>query len=657
MQGNKLLIGLVTALIAFMLLPNPAGAQAVSSTIEKVNGIEYYMHTVEKGQTLYSISKLYQCDINEITAANPGADQGLREGSSIKIPVLKSKLSKTPETKTEYILHEVKRKETLYSIAKQYNIDINELVAANPGSDNGVKNGQQLRIPQKQKSNTQTTPTTAFDTTKPTDTNNYLLHEVERKETLYSIAKHYNVDINQLIAANPGSENGISKGQSLRIPQKQQPTQVTVDQSRTHTVAVGETLYSIANKYGVTIESIQQANGGLSQGLRAGQELHIPGGNPMPAVDKGGTFPDHLSSNQPVSIHGDFIKDIYNIGLLLPFYTNYTDTMESRDNLLQEVALQLYRGALMASDTLAAQGLRANVYALNVIDDSQTLKSAITQPSMQNMDVIIGPTFRDAMDDLAQWNQNKAHIVCPVQLPNKVLLNSPNMTKSVASTTTQWIAIARYIYKKSPNANIVIIDSKNIDDRRSIDAFKEEWKKLSGTELTNIVLVNDASNYTVQDKLQIGKENIVVAPTADKKVVSTLFRVLGDGNIIVYGNENWDNLSVISAANRNKYKVHYPQTTFVDYQSPMVQRWIETYRKRYKSEPNPYAFIGFDLMMYYGSGLQQFGRDFPNHFGEIKVKNLYANGYDYIKTSNESGFENQYVIIVGTEDYTLIREN
>lgn len=592
---RSLISHLAFAFIAIFLITScNSKAQTVSSKVQDVNGVSYYIHTVEKGQTLYALSKLYQCDVNDITAANPGTDQGIREGAEIKIPVSKSNV-KPPKHSTqvvsnaESITHEVQRKETLYSIAKQYNIDINDLIAANPGSDAGVKKGQVLKIPLKKKA----------EEVKPTP-----------------------------IAA------------------------------RKHTVSPGETLYGIARQYSVTVESIQQANGGLALGLKAGQELLIPGVDPSITVEKGGTFTGKGGAAEAIAIKGDVFKNSYSIGLMLPFYINYLDTMESREKMLREVALQMYRGAMMASDTLESIGLKANVYTYDVLDGKSSITTALEKPEMKEMDVLIGPTFRDALTDAAVWgSKSGVHVVCPVQQPNKILLSSSNMSKSVASTPTQWITIAKHIYQKYPKENIIIIDSKNIDDRRSVDAFREEWKKLSGDSLKNIIVVTDASNFNVQDKYQSTKKNIIIAPTSDKKVIGTLFRVLGEGEIIVYGNENWDNMEAISIANRNKYNVHYPQTTYIDYSDAKVQKWVESYRKKFKSEPNEYAFLGFDLLMYYGNGLKQFGRAFPNHLSDIKVKNLYAHDFDYIKTGNESGFENQHVTIVGTKDYLLVKEN
>lgn len=574
-----------TLLIGFFSLVSCTSVAQVSSQIEEINGVAYYLHDVAKGQTLYSLSKLYQCDINAITAANPGTDAGINVGSIIKIPASQAKVK-----------------------------------------------GQSLSVNEGRK---------------------FLMHEVKKKETLYSISNQYNIDINDLIAANPGSDNGVKKGQSLRIPIKvEKPKEIPTDKAA-HTVKSGETLYGIAKQYNIKAEDIQNANGGLRSGLLAGEVILIP-------VNIGPDLSDDISlANQlkPITIKGELFEEKYDIALMMPFYVHYLDTMEARENRMRDVALQIYRGAMMAADSLEAAGLVATLHVYDVLDSKSMISEVLEEKEMLDMDLIIGPLFRETLTDVAVWGAGSGvHVVSPVQQPNKMLLCSPNMSKTVPAIATQWISVARHIYKKYPKENIVIIDSKNIDDRRSVDAFREEWKKLSGDSLKNLIVVADAASFVVKDKYSAGKKNIVVCPTSDKKVIGTLFRVLGEGDIEVYGNENWDDLDVISVTNRNKYHVHFPQTTFINYDDPSVQRWVEAYRKTYKSEPGKYAFVGYDVMKFYGEGLIQFGRDFPNHLNEIKAR-VYASGFDFFKTSNESGFENQYVMIIGTNDFQLVREN
>ncbi|MEQ1733711.1 MAG: LysM peptidoglycan-binding domain-containing protein [Bacteroidia bacterium] len=141
-------------------------AQTKTTTIQTVEGKKYYMHTVEKGQTLYGISKLYEVDKNDIVLENPTIIDGLKLGTVLKIPYVKSTTNKETDQKVETVvntnkptrytspnatingtMHTVEKQQTLYSIAKLYNTTVDDVLKLNPTlKDNGIKEGDQLVV-------------------------------------------------------------------------------------------------------------------------------------------------------------------------------------------------------------------------------------------------------------------------------------------------------------------------------------------------------------------------------------------------------------------------------------------------------------------------------------------------------------------------------
>ncbi len=572
-------LALLTYTCMVMLMCACASHAQISSRTEKINGVEYVLHTVSKGQTLYAISKLYQCDINVISAANPGADQGVKEGQIVRIP---------------------------------------------KGSALAIQSGRRT-------------------------------HEVKKKETLFGIAQMYEVDVNDLIAANPGSDQGVKKGQVLIIPSPKPKVEAAVLNRDyfLHKVQPGETVYSITKKYNIPQEALYQLNDGLKDGLKAEMELKIPGAQPNGTPS--GVLPP--PGDGKVEIKGPVHEKEYDLALMLPFYATYKDTMESRDRKLREVSVQMMRGAMMAADTLEKYGLKANIHIYDVLDNKKMIAPLIAKSEMDEMDVVIGPAFKEPIKELTQWaKQRDVHVVVPVQQPATILLQSPNMSKAVAGSTSQWITVARHIYAKHKGANVVMINSKNLDDMKSVNAFKDEWKVLTGDSIMSECVVADVATFSVKEKIKSGKKNIVVVPTNDKKVINAVFRTLGEGDIIVFGNESWEDMESISVSNRNKYHLHYPLTTYYDLKDPQVNKWLDQYRRRYRSEPGKFAALGYDLVLFYGMGLRQYGHDFPNHMSEIKAKTI-GDQFDFYKTGLESGFENQYVHIIGTSEYEETQVN
>lgn len=117
-----------------------------SSRIEVIGGKKFYMHKVEKGETLYSIGKTYDVTGNEIVVENPEVIDGLKPGQTIRVPV-KEEVKKDPFF-FKGPFHVVKKGDTVYSLTKLYNTTLEELVKLNPElKDNALKLGQILKLP------------------------------------------------------------------------------------------------------------------------------------------------------------------------------------------------------------------------------------------------------------------------------------------------------------------------------------------------------------------------------------------------------------------------------------------------------------------------------------------------------------------------------
>ena len=99
---------------------------SISNEVIEEKGMKFYVHTVERGQTIYSIAKTYKVSIDDIYAYNEWAKEKIKPDDKLKIPISKSEIA---EYRVSYdtIYHIVKPKETLYSISNQYNVDIEDL--------------------------------------------------------------------------------------------------------------------------------------------------------------------------------------------------------------------------------------------------------------------------------------------------------------------------------------------------------------------------------------------------------------------------------------------------------------------------------------------------------------------------------------------------
>ena len=226
-------------------------------------------HKVEKGETITQIALKYKTTPTAIYKINPDSQSGIQENQILSIPdgILQQKNN---------LVHIVGPKETLYGLATKYNVKIEALRNANEESlINGLKIGQELLIPKfseqdKSAINPQISNT---DNSKST-------HKVLPKESFFSIARLYNVSVQDLDNANSDIfKIGLQVGQNLVIPNKRKTldgrARIINSETIFHDVQPKETKYAIAKKYGITIEQLESQNPEIVNGLIQGNKLAI----------------------------------------------------------------------------------------------------------------------------------------------------------------------------------------------------------------------------------------------------------------------------------------------------------------------------------------------------------------------------------------------
>ena len=111
---------------------------------------KYKSHKVERGETIESIAKQYDVNADDIIRLNPEARRGIRKNNVLVIPSKSLKTSK--DTVLTFINHKVRRKETLYSISKKYDVTIDDIKKFNEKvAKEGLKKGDHIAIPQYKK--------------------------------------------------------------------------------------------------------------------------------------------------------------------------------------------------------------------------------------------------------------------------------------------------------------------------------------------------------------------------------------------------------------------------------------------------------------------------------------------------------------------------
>ena len=203
-------------------------------------------YKVKSGDTLYSIAKKYNISVNELKELNNLKNNNITVGQVLKI---KSNIPSEEVTEKNYYI--VKSGDTLYSIAKKYNTTVDEIKKLNNLKSDNLSIGMELKIKEE-----------------PSSTN-YIDYVVKSGDNLYSIAKKYNTTVDEIKKLNGLTSNLLNIGMTLKIP-------IQIGNYINYTVKSGDNLYSIAKKYNTTVDEIKKLNGLTSNLLSIGMELKIP---------------------------------------------------------------------------------------------------------------------------------------------------------------------------------------------------------------------------------------------------------------------------------------------------------------------------------------------------------------------------------------------
>ena len=181
---------------------------------------ETFTHIVKQGETIYSIARTYQVSQEAIIKLNPNVANGIKTGEQIIIPQ-----NNPNECSQGY--HTISAGETLYQLTQKYSVSSDEICRLNPGlTEKNFKIGTVIKIPKKEEPTIQDTP--QVEETRPKGIANsgcMEMHRIGRKETLFSIATQYNITVEELKEANPEMYNAdytLRRGRFVCIPYPKQ---------------------------------------------------------------------------------------------------------------------------------------------------------------------------------------------------------------------------------------------------------------------------------------------------------------------------------------------------------------------------------------------------------------------------------------------------
>ncbi len=585
----------------FCLLAVASFSQTRSTDIRTINGKKYYIHKVEKGQSLYAIAKLYNMDVNSILAENDEAIDGLKPGQELKVP-MESLVQKPAIDTNRYVYHRVKKGETVYAITKKYAIDEKKLAAWNPTVSAGLKEGDFVIIGEKKKSSSLPTKVAVRDT---------MLYTVAAGETAYGLTRRFNITQEEFYRWNPGAQAGVKTGQVVKLPKT--------------------TLTTSANTLITQAEPLSQPTATVASGSRPK-------------------------------------KTNYTIGLFLPFKLAESDQIDidalahskSGFPATQALALDFYTGFKKAVDSLQAKDfdVTLNIYDLQE-RDSAKVQSICRSEEFKSLDMIFGPLYPGAFKTVSSYaGPLGIPTISPLTQQNKILFKNPLSSKITPSQFTMIEGLADYCIDSLMSGSKVILVNTTAKDQAYVKAFKERYNaellRIGKTLRDSITEVKGLAG--IKGAYVAGRRNVVVLLTNNpvylQDVITQLYVFSNKKDIVLLGFSNVANIDNLDQDYLNDLHFTFASSTGLNCKDSLQQHLVKYYQSFYTTDPSEYFFQGFDVAMYYLTQLKMQGPGFINSLDRFPAQGL-STGFEFYRPDEETGFENRAVFIYKYSDYKL----
>jgi LysM repeat protein len=605
-----------------------------------------------------------------------------------------------------YYVHQVKKGETAYSISKAYGISVEELSKENPPAVYGVNEGQALRIPVKPV--TEVVPSELLPVAKRHDENKFIYHSLKPGETVYFLSKSYGVSENEIVLSNPGIDiNKLPVGAEIAVPRREfMSDRLKFNEQEKkyiyHKVVKGESLSSIAEKYGLTVRELRRENRDL-RFPQVGDFVRVPAiksdeiqeteqiktDSVITVIDEPVIIVERPVGFTPVSD----IKGSFDVAVMLPFYlkenaerTEIDSSKTIKGKKIYKVVkrpeewiyrrsfdfVEMYEGILLAADTLRSLGLDITLHQFDIRSDTVEITKLIMSGKLADMDLIIGPVYSHNLSKIASYARDLGiPVVSPVPLiNNSALLNNPTLFKASSSLEIAQKSLSKKI-SEFYDHNFVFIYS----DTSGIDEDVNRFKNLIFTELSYKLpyedikfkellfysrsrFDNDSINR-LSHALSEQSKNVVIIATEEAPVISeTITEIHGLSkkfDVKVFGYPAMIEIDNLDPKLFFDLDILVYSPYWIDYTKKDVKQFNSDFKQKFLTQPseNSYAWQGYDIAYYFLSGLAIHGKDFIAH-PEMHYPDLLQAEYDFVRKEAVDGFEDQKLFLLHyTKEYEV----
>lgn len=570
-------------------------------TMQAQENTTYFLHTIEKGQSLYSIASMYEVSQEDIIKLNPGSEEKIYVGKALKIP--QNKKEKV-EAKKE-IFHTIQAGENLYRLSKLYNVPVKDVMSENPGlTAENFKIGKVIRIPiekeiaeEAEKEVAPVIPPTVIPRCKE-------MHKVKRKETIFSVSKEYGISEESLIAANPELKDGMKRGQLLCIPY---PTPITLKEKKEEPL--------IAPSDSELFRENQE---------KANKIASIKAAIILPFLAEGDSKGE---SAKMIEFYEGFLMAVHNLkqnGVSMDIYAYNSGNKQSSINEVLE------KEELKQMDIIFGPLYPEHIKPLSDFAEAHDIRLVI--PTTRANEVFQNPLIYQVNPPQSYlYSEVYEHFNRNFINPNVIIIDMGTNEKD----KSEFIGGLKEELAKQKRT-VQTVNGNNI----SVEALKSALKP--GRQ--NIFIPTSGSNVTL----------IKILPH-----LKMLAREDVNYKVTLFGYPEWQTYTADHLDSFFELDTYFYSYFYTNNLLPSAKEFVNSYHRWYSKEMGntfpKYGMWGYDTAYFFLRGLAEHGTGLEANIQKINYQSIQT-GFKFSRVNNWGGFINKKVYFIHlTKDYELIK--
>lgn len=528
----------------------------------------------------------------------------------------------------KFYIHTVRKGDTLFAIARCYNISESTLLEYNPTAADGLKIDQTLRIPLVKKQDGER-PLTAKEEKRRKKT--FIEHTVAPGETLYAVSRRYEISVETILEDNEGLDpRHLTVGRTLLIRKKEIGR---TDEERTrseltqyaealnhagasasgyayYVVQPRETVYSLSRRFGMTEQEFIALND-LQEGLKAGAIVRVPCETPVtetpePMTDPADTTGMQGETTTPAEIVFRALRpsERLQVALLLP--------LSSESGTPNPNFTAFYQGFLLGLEAVKNRGYSVDLNLFDIRKSPARIEALLQNPQFREARLIVGPVYEEHAEPVVRYAEEQG---IPVVTPLADLkqLESDALFQMAPPESHKYDKLASLL---EAGGNVTLIRTEHNDpefEREILDRLQDrafeyyDYQSVQGadfarrSDLTPLLKRYDKHLFFVLSDNEVDVDRILASLASAQTNLQA--RGFSAPEYTVVGNARWNRYANIDRTTFFKNRVVLFSIFHAKRDSEEVRRFDTEYIRAFGSMPNLYSYRGYETAVIFCPGM------------------------------------------------------